>query len=199
MSAFFYQHETGGDVLFLVIEPSAYPDRTEKRGDVVALYKGDSLVGVNFLEFGKKVKVKASGLIVAPNDAFIDVVNAELENAGLAKLDYVRSSGYKVGTIVSEEEHPLDERAKIIEVSLGEGKVSTVTRYQNACVGTKIVVAVDGTIKFDGTKFSSYVSKNIPVEAEVCCEKDLRIGEEYKKAFVPEGYEDGADFFVDVA
>ena len=197
MSAFFYQHETGGDVLFLVIEPSAYPDKVEKRGDVVALYKGEELVGVNFLEFGKRVKVKASGLIVAPNDAFVDVVNAELQNAGLPKLDYVRSSGYKVGTIVSEEEHPLDERAKIIEVSLGEKKVATVTRYQNAVAGAKIVVVTDGTIKFDGTKFASHTSKNIPVEAEVCCEKDLHIGEEYKQAFIPKGYQDGSDFFVD--
>ena len=196
MSAFFYQHETGGDVLFLVIEPAIYPDKTVKKGDVVALYAQEKLVGVNFLNWSEKVKTKVSGLIVAPNDAFIDVVNAELANAGLPKVDYVRSSGYKVGTVLSSEEHPLDERARIIEVSLGDKKVATVTRYQNATVGTKIVVVVDGTIKFNGTKFASSLVKNIPVEAEVCSASDLKVGDDYKSAFVPSGYEDGADFFL---
>ncbi len=197
MSAFFYQYQTGGDVLFYVIDPSAYPDRQEKKGDVVALYKQDELVGINFLDFGKRVKIHAKGLIPDPNKEFIDIVNAELTNAGLKPIDYVTDSGFKIGTVIFEEEHPLDERAKIIEVSLGDKKVATVTRYQNVAVGVKIVVAIDKTIRFDGTRFEASLVKNIPVEAEVCSAFDLRLGEDRTTAFVPKEGQEGADFFCE--
>ena len=197
MYRLYYNHENVGDVLFIVIDGKAYPDRTVVKGEVTALYQGDRLVGINLFDFGKTAKIKATGMIVAPNDALIDVINSKLENAGLEKLPYCTSTGYQIGEVVGKEEHPLDEKSNILTIKVGEKTLTTVSRYQNIEVGSKIVVVTDGVLKFDGTAFAKKVVKNIPIECEVCCEKDLHIGEEFKKAFLVTEKASGADFFLD--
>lgn len=196
MYRLFYNHENVGDVLFVVIDPERSPDRVETKGEVTALYQGEELVGINLFDFGKTAKIKASGMIVAPEDILIDVINDKLVNAGLSKLPYCHESGFKVATIAKLEEHPLDERSHIVTLKIKDQTLSTVSRYSNLEEGMKIVVVLDGVMKFDGTAFRKKVVKNIPIECEVCCEKDLRIGEEFKAAFIPEGKEEGDDFFL---
>lgn len=196
MYRLFYNRESVGDVLFVVIDPLSYPDRQVRKDEVVALYKGDKLVGINLFDFGKTAKIKASGMIIDPEDVLIDVINAKLENAGVEKLSYTRDSLYKVAEVVAKEEHPLDERSNILTLSLGQSQLTTVSRYPNIEVGSHIVVAIDGCVKFDGTPFTKKVVKNIPIECEVCCEKDLRIGEEFKAAVLVPELEAGSDFFL---
>ena len=196
MYRLFYNHENVGDVLFIVIDPLAYPDRTVRQGEVAALYKGDELVGINLFGFGKTAKIKAAGMIVAPEDVLIDVINAKLENAGLAKLPYTRKTGYTVAEVTAMEEHPLDERCNIVTLTDGEKTLSTVSRYQNISVGSRVVTVGDGVMKFDGTVFQKKVVKNIPIECELCSAADLKIGEEFKEAFLVDELPAGADFFL---
>ena len=196
MYRLFYNHENVGDVLFVVIEPQSYPDRSVTKGEVTALYKGDALVGINLFDFGKTAKIKATGMIIAPEDILIDVINAKLENAGLEKLPYTRATGYRVAEVTEMEEHPLDERSNILTLQVGEEKLTTVSRYQNIAVGSHIVVVTDNVIKFDGTTFNKKVVKNIPIEAEVCSAADLKVGEESKEAYLVPQLPSGADFYL---
>ncbi len=197
MYRLFYNHENVGDVLFIVIDPERYPDHVKKVGEVTALYQGEDLVGINLFDFGKTAKIKASGMIVAPEDILVDVINDKLVNAGLEKLPYCHETGYVVAEVVGKEEHPLDERSNILTLKIKEKTLSTVSRYQNIEIGSRIVVVTDGVMRFDGTAFHTKVVKNIPIDCEVCCEKDLRIGEEFKAAFLVADKEPGADFFLD--
>ena len=196
MYRLFYNHESVGDVLFVVIDALSYPDETKTVGDVTALYKEGKLIGVNLFRFGKTVKIKANGMIVAPENVLIDVINDKLAEAGVEKLPYAKESGYVIAKVENAEEHPLDEHARILTLNIGTKTITTVSRYQNFGIGDYIVVAVDGCIKFDGTVFASRVVKNIPIEAEVCSSADLHIGEESKAAFLPEEKTAGADFFL---
>lgn len=196
MSALFYHHKTNGDVLFLVIEPEAYPDKVVAHGDVIALYKEDRLVGVNFRDIGKVVKIHASGLLLPVDDRLVDVLNALLGNAGLSPLPYFRSSGYRVAEVKRIEEHPLDESKRILTLACGEQTLNTVTRYRNFGLGDHLVVATDGTIRFDGTRFRSRVERNIPIEAEVCSPLDLRAGEEGTLAYLAPERKPGSDFYI---
>ena len=196
MYRLFYNHENVGDVLFIVIKPGDYPDKTETKGEVTALFKDGELVGYNLFDFGKTVKIKASGMIVTPDDLLLDVINDKLANAGFEKLPYCRESGYVCAEVTAKEEHPLDEQSSILTLNAGETTLSTVTRYQNIDVGTHIVVALDGCIKFDGTTFSKKIVKNIPIECEVCSGKDLHVNEDFKSAQLVPELAPGADFFL---
>ena len=196
MYRLFYNRQNVGDVLFVVIDAHAYPDRSESVGEVTALYQGERLIGINLFDFGKTVKIKASGMIVSPEDVLIDAINAKLAQVNLPALPYCRDSGYKVAEVKNLEEHPLDEKSSIVTLMVGEKTLTTVTRYRNLEIGKPIVVAVDGCIKFDGTVFEKKVVRNIPIECEVCCAADLRIGEEFKEAFIPEDMPFGSDFFL---
>ena len=188
MYRLFYNHENVGDVLFVVMDTKAYPDKTVDKGDVTALFKQEELIGYNLRNFGEICKIKATGMIVSPEDILIDRINDQLLGAGFDKLPYCRDSGYKVAEVVKIEEHPLDERSSIVELSVGEKVLHTVTRYQNLSVGSHCVVALPECIKF---------VKNIPVECEICSKSDLRIGEEFKEAFLVPEMACGADFFLD--
>ena len=195
MYRLFYNRENVGDVLFIVLDALAYPDASKTNGEVTALYKGDELIGINLFNFSKTVKIKAHGMIVTPEDVLIDVINSKLQNAGLPMLPYTRESGFVVAEVNNIEEHPLDERSNILTLKVGEKTLSTVTRYQNISIGSHIVVVCDGAIKFDGVLFQKKIVKNIPIECEVCCEADLRIGEEFKSAFLVD-LPSGTDFFL---
>lgn len=196
MYRLFYNHENVGDVLFVVLDAHAYPDKSESKGDVTALYKDGKLIGVNLFNFTKTVKLKVQGMIVTPDDKLIDVINALLSAANVPALPYCRDSGYKIAVVKNIEEHPLDERSSILTLDLGDKELCTVTRYQNVEIGKPIVVAIDGCVKFDGTLFEKKVVRNIPIDCEVCCAADLRLGEEFKAAFIPETNIAGSDFFL---
>ena len=68
MFSLYYDYPVNGDVLFLVNEPSLYPDHSETKGDVTICYQGDKIVGINIFKIGETVKLKTNGLIVTPDD-----------------------------------------------------------------------------------------------------------------------------------
>ena len=195
MYRFYYNRATGGDVLYCIINPSSYPDSTKKVGDVTSLYHGKDRVGINFLNISKTVKIKANGMIPVLGEPLLEVVNHMLVNAGEEPLPPCSSSYYAIAEVISIEEHPLDEKKKIVHLNLGEKKLDTVTRYSNVIAGAKIVVALDHCLKADGTEFLAHVERNIPIDCEICSAKDLRLGEEDKLAFLAEG-NPGEDFFT---
>lgn len=198
MYRLFYNYKVTGDVLYIVYDPASYPDKTLKDGDVVALFKNDRLIGINIFGISEVVKLRTDGMIVTPEDALIDVVNTILSRAHLEKLAYCRDSGYKVGKIVSLEEHPLDEKAKIVHLDFGSGHlVETFSHYPNLEVGDLLVAALDGTIRFDGTLFRAGAVRNIGHDADICSPKELRVGDDFAKAFkAKEGYKPGDDFYL---
>ncbi len=195
MYRFYYNHATGGDVLYCVINPSSYPDHVKKAGDVASLYHGSERVGINFLNISNTMKVKANGMIPMLSEPLLEVVNHMLINAGEEPLPPCESSCYEIAEVTSVEEHPLDEKKKIVHLNLGAKNLDTVTRYSNVVAGSKIVVAIDHCLKADGTEFLAHTERNIPIDCEICSPKDLRLGEEDKLAFLAEG-NPGEDFFA---
>ena len=195
MYRFYYSHSTGGDVLYCLIDPSSYPDEVRKKGDVASLYFQGRRIGINFLNISKKVKIKADGMIPSLSPRLLEIVNHMLINALEEPLPSLEKSLFAIAEVISTEEHPLDEKKKIVHLSLGDSTLDTVSRYQNVIKGAKVVVALDGCIKADGTVFSSHSERNIPIDCEICSSLDLRLGSEEKAAFIALGAP-GDDFFA---
>ena len=196
MYRLYYHYKTNGDILFLVYEPESYPDKVVPHGDIIALYKEDRLVGVNFLHIGKTMKIHADGMIVTPEDKMVEVLSSMLVNAGLPSLPPCTDSGYVVAKVTKIEEHPLNEKLSILTLDIKSSILTTVTRYSNFKEGDHIVVAKDGCLRFDGSAFHARKEKNIPIEAELCSEKDLRLGEEDKKVVIANDLPYGLDYFL---
>ena len=49
MHRIYYSKNLNDDTLFVVIHADKTPDKVEKKEDVVALYDGDELIGINLL------------------------------------------------------------------------------------------------------------------------------------------------------
>ena len=185
----------GEDILFVIFDPDAIPDKTEKKGDVYALYKGEELIGYNFFSFHDLVKTKEKGLLVSPNDKLIDVLNARLGYLGLPLLPYVRDSYFKAARVVDIKDHPSD-KAKVVTLSLGDKNVTAVTKYSNFNIGDTLVALIDKGFRFNGTVFHKGVEKGMRFDVELCSAADLHLGDESNAAFVIDGYEPGDDFFL---
>lgn len=197
MYRLFYNLPLLGDVLFIEIVPELEATKTEKKGNVVALYHEDTLIGYNIFNIHELIKLKADGVLFSPDDKLIDVINLILKRQGYETLPYTRDSGYKVAEVVNLEEHPLDEKKTIVTLKLKEKTILTDTRYQNLQIGCKVVIALEGTILADGSIFHESVVRNIPHQADICSGKDLRLNEDGKSAFLPDqGEKEGDDFFL---
>lgn len=194
MYRIFFDSVVSGDVLFLLLEPEAKVTRSVTKEGVCALYSGDQLVGANIFAFAAAYPLKSRGVIFAPADELIDALNARLLKAALPTLPYCRDSLYRVASIKALEEHPLDEKAQIVSLSLGEKELTTVSWYSNLEVGAKVVIALDGAIRYDGSVFHAFVSRNIPNDASICSSRELLL-EDAPGAYLT-SLETGTDFFL---
>lgn len=196
MYRFFYDYASGGDVLFILIDPEKKVDRVLTKGNVSALYAGETLVGINVFEVSKTVKITAKGMIAAPEKLLVDAVNALLCHAGLSPLPFLEDSGFKVAKIAALEEHPLEEKAHLVTLECGNKTLATVSWYSNLAVGLEVVVATDGAIGYDGSVFHRSLVRGIPVECALCSSTELRLEGPSSMAFVVTGYASGEDFFL---
>ena len=200
MYRLFYNHQAIKDVLIVVIEPEARVLKSEAHNNVVALYGEDNkLVGYNIFHIDDVMKIKANGVIFVPDAKLLEVINSLLEREGLAPLPEIKDSGYRVAKVLSTEEHPLDEKALILKLQCGEKTYETVSNLKGIEEGSMVVVALDGTILFDGSVYHAAVIKNINNDVKVLSPIELRLEGSEKDAFLLDddpSFKDGEDFFI---
>lgn len=193
MPALFHSPSTGGDVLYVAYPSSSPVTASVQKGDVVAIYAGNEIVGINVFRASSHFALEGKGLIPLPSQALQDSLNALLAEASLPALTFP-SSGYRVYEVKKIEEHPLDEKKSILTLSDGNKEAVTSTRYTLA-PGDRVVALQGGYARRNGTFFTSSVIRNIPQDVEICSEADLGLGEESKAAYRPTK-EIGSDFFA---
>ncbi|MCR5692482.1 MAG: DUF4479 domain-containing protein [Bacilli bacterium] len=200
MYRLFYNHQALKDVLIIVIDPEARVLKSEAHHDVVALYgENDKLVGYNLFHIDEVLKIKANGAIFTPDAKLLEVINSLLEREGLSALPEMKDSGYRVAKVLSTEEHPLDEKALILKLQCGEKTYETVSSLKGIKEGSMVVVALDGTILYDGSVYHAEVIKNINNDVKVLSPIELKFEGSEKEAFLLDedpSFKEGEDFFV---
>jgi hypothetical protein len=122
MYRLFYDKVVSGDILFVLISPEKKTSKTVKVGDLALLYSGEELTGINLFNASKVYPLASKGIIYAPKKELIDALNKVLVNVKAAPLPYLADSGFHLAKISAMEEHPLDEKAHILTLSLGSEK-----------------------------------------------------------------------------
>lgn len=197
MYRLFYNYDISGDILFILIDPEKKNGSIKEDGDVTAIYDEEGkLIGVNIFEFSNYAKLKANGVIFAPNPKLIETVNGILKSKGLPELPVLDYSLFEVAKIIKTEEHPLNEKESIVYLEANGDEFETVSSLNGLDDGKLVVIAKDGSILSDGSTFHKDIVKNIRVDVKILSEDDLRLGEDKKNAFEPRGYEEGDDFFL---
>ncbi len=171
----FYNFHTIGDVLMIVIDAKVKPTRVEKKENVVALYQEDRLIGVNILSFSEIVKMKSTGLILLPPKQLIDVINHILRNAQLETLDAIDESGFKIGKVLSCEEHPDSDHLHVCKVDVGDKVLDIVCGAPNVVEGMKTVVAMPGTMMFDGSEIVPSELRGVASSGMLCSPRELHL------------------------
>lgn len=82
----YYCRKSVGDVLIIIKDDKAFPNKVVKKDNVVSLYRNDNLVGINIFDFSKISRIFIEGEIVDPSIEFITLVNHILRNANIDTL-----------------------------------------------------------------------------------------------------------------
>jgi len=194
----YYQKDVIGDILLIEFSETIIPNKIQKSGDIIALFNNDTLVGYNFLNISKYIKIKANGLIPICPHSVTDVLNYMLKNASFNELDYLDESGFKVVTIKEVEEHPDSNHLHILRVSDGNREYSIVCGSYNVAVGLKVVLATDNTFMPNGKIIKSGEVLGVYSEGMLCSGKELNIPEYENKRglyILEDSYKLGDDFY----
>ena len=194
----FYNYKLIGDVLMIVYDQEKIPTSKVEEDNVVKIYYNDTLIGVNIFNFSSIVKVKSKGLIPLPNDALIDVINTILEGHNIEKLPYKKESGFRIGKILSVEEHPESTHLHILKVDVGSEILDIVCGAANVKENAVVVVATIGTTMFDGTVIKPGKLLGEVSNGMCCSERELNLIDDQTKRgllILDETYTIGADFF----
>lgn len=173
--AIFYNYHTIGDVLLIISDLETKPNRVIKNGDVTSLYLDDKLIGINIFNISNVLKIKSNGLIVLPLKKMIDIINNILINANVETLEYKKESGFKVGKVLTCEEHPDSDHMHVLTVDIGSEVLDIVCGAPNVKEGQKVVVATLGTTMFDGKKIVPSSLRGIKSNGMLCSPRELHL------------------------
>lgn len=197
--ALYYDYETIGDVLLVVIKPTVIPTKEVKINDVVALYNKDELIGINIFNISKVIKIKAKGLIPLINEDILNVINHILENANLEKLPIQIESGFRVAKIVDIDEHPDSEHLHICMVDIGDKEpLQIVCGANNARKDLVCVCATPFTFIPNGQQIIPNKLLGIQSNGMLCSGRELNLeGYEGKRGLLElsDEYKVGTDFW----
>lgn len=198
-ATYFYNRKLIGDVLLIVIDNDAQATHIETRDDICIIYNNDKVIGINFFNVSEVVKFKSEGRILLPSNTVIDIINNRLESFGIEKLDYVTETGFKVGKILTVEEHPESSHLHILTVDVGAEVLDIVCGAYNVKENMLVVVATVGTTMMDGTVIKPGKLLGEVSNGMCCSPRELGLNIEYPLHHLLELEEDkvvvGQDFF----
>ncbi len=157
---FFYNHQAFKNILLAIVHEDLIPNRLEKGDDIVALYRDEVLVGINFLNISKTIKIHSSGKIFLPNRAFIEAINALLVKQNIT-FDVPLNSGFLIVDIIKPIYYKDDKM--FVEVQLKERKIIVIAKKQNS-LNSKGIIALNGTLLENGTRVKEQVFDGIKSE-----------------------------------
>lgn len=199
MYSLFYNLKLLGDILFIVFDNSSIPTNFIKDGNLVKIYNNNKLIGINIFEISNIIKIKSHGLIPLPNNKLIDVINAILNEHDIEKLEYKKESGFKIGKIISLEDHPESNHLHILKVDIGSEILDIVCGANNVFLNAVVVVATIGTTMFDGSLIKKGKLLGVTSNGMCCSEKELNLTDDQNKRgllILDDTYEVGQDFFA---
>ena len=195
----YYNYKTVGDVLMISYLPNEIPNKVISSNNVTSLYKDNDLVGINIFDISKVMKIKATGLITNLNINVLNVINSILKNNNVKELEEQKESGFKVGKILTLEEHPDSEHLHILTVDINTDKpLDIVCGAYNAKVGLKVVVATLYTFMPNGQQILPSKLLGVDSNGMLCSGRELNLeGYEGKRGLLEldDSYNIGDDFF----
>ena len=196
-ATYFYNRKLIGDVLLIVIDNEAQATHIETKDDICVIYNNDKVIGINVFNISEVVKFKNEGRIVLPPNTVIDIINNRLAAFNIEKLDYVTETGFKVGKILSVEEHPESTHLHCLKVDIKDQVLDIVCGAVNVKEDMLVVVATIGTTMMDGTVIKPGKLLGEVSNGTCCSPKELGIKIEYPPHHLLEleDVEIGQDFF----
>ncbi len=194
----FYNYHLIGDVLLINIDNDSLADHYETKDDVVVIYSHGKIVGINIFNFSNIVKIKTEGRIVLPPDTLIDIINDKCAPFNIEKIDYVSSSGFKVGKILSVENHPESTHLHCLKVDVKDEVLDIVCGALNVKENMKVVVATIGATMMDGTVIKKSELLGEESYGMCCSPKELGLKIDYPLHHlleIDDNIEVGQDFF----
>lgn len=166
----------------------------EKKGNVVALYNGDELVGYNIFNYQDSNLEQG---LVKLNQGIHENINNILSSEDLPTLELDIQPKFVVGYVESLEKHPESTKLNIAQVDLGNEKTQIVCGAANIAQGQKVVVALVGAVLKDGLWIAPGKLLKVDSNGMICSLKELGLATESQGIHVlDDSYQVGEAFIA---
>lgn len=194
----FYNKSAVGDVAFLQIEPTDGPFKYETQGNIVVIYKDDTIVGFNIFDISESVAIEGNGHIKLTPE-YVTQLQAAITDAGVAyTLDADLSPKFVVGYVETKDKHPDADKLSVLNVNVGNDTLQIVCGAPNVEAGQKVVVAKVGAVMPSGMVIKDAQLRGVDSSGMICSMKELGLpnAPEAKGIMVlNDSYEIGQAFF----
>ena len=115
------------------------------------------------------------------------------------QLEYINESGFKIGKVLTCEEHPESDHLHVLTVDIGNEILDIVCGAPNVEEGQKVVVATPYTTMFDGSEIIPSELRGIKSNGMLCSPRELHLENAPAKRGIlvlEDDAEVGSDFFL---
>lgn len=178
----FYNLEHIGDIL-LIRHKDGQVDHWDKKGDLCILYdESHQVLGYNVFQASHYFSHLTTGLI-SLKQPFEKEFQDLLVSQGMEKVEIEPTTDFKVGRILSVEEHPDSNHLHICQVDVLDEQLSIVCGAKNVEPGILVVVAQIGCVMPNGQEIESSSLRGIESQGMICSSRELNL----KKNLLPKG------------
>jgi tRNA-binding EMAP/Myf-like protein len=197
MVNYVYQPKTLGPFLAIYFAPLLEVTHHQREADVIKIYHGQTLIGVNIEQPESKFGPLPTGLIRHFNPKQFEAIQQWLKQPPYAISLPAFTSGFRIGKIVKVEEHPEADALYVTAVDFGDQVIQIVTNSQKVKPNTKVVVALPGAMLLDGHLIVEGPMLKVNSQGMLTSQKTLGINPETQTGvyLLPEDAIIGKDFY----
>lgn len=149
----FYNPETLGDILLVILKENVENQETETKGDITRIFnvENNETIGFNVKNIQAKLDLQDVGHIVLKENQVAVLNNLIKENGFNDELVADLAPKFVVGHVDEMEDHPDSDHLHITKINVGADEdLQIVCGASNIQQGQNVVVALVGAVMPDG-------------------------------------------------
>ncbi|GKQ42498.1 tRNA-binding protein [Companilactobacillus sp. RD055328] len=171
----FFNPDTLGDVLLVVLAEDVEHQGAKTSGDVTRIYNqdNDSTIGFNIRNVKSKLQLDEIGQIMLNQDQ-VKALNNIIKDAGFDEtLEFDDRAKFVVGHVDEISEHPDSDHLHITKINVGNEQLQIVCGAPNIDQGQNVVVAITGAVMPTGKIIWPGKLRGVESFGMVCSAKEL--------------------------
>lgn len=170
----FYNLENVGDILLVRLCGERKVTHNRKIGDLCVLYHQDQVIGYNLFDASQYIENLTNGKVKI-TEQFVNDLNIVLTKANMDPVTSDYDDKFKVGKVISIEEHPDSDHMHICQVDTGDEVQQIVCGAPNVALNQLVVVAKNDAVMPSGLIIRPSSLRGVASHGMLCSARELAL------------------------